>query len=105
VEVFLPSLRWIGFDPTNNSIATERHIACAVGRDYSDVPPSRGVYKGEAESVLAVGVRVSKARAAIAEPEFLRVARPLSRPTQSNRKSASGGAHEQQRLHQMQQQQ
>ena len=56
VEVFLPSLRWVGFDPTNNIIAGERHIVCAVGRDYSDVPPSRGVYKGEAESELAVGV-------------------------------------------------
>jgi transglutaminase-like putative cysteine protease len=103
VEVFLPSLRWIGFDPTNNSEATERHIACAIGRDYSDVPPSRGVYKGEAESVLAVGVRVSKARAALAEPEFLRVARPTAR---APRRIQTSAAHEQQqRLHQMQQQQ
>ncbi|HEX5262364.1 MAG TPA: transglutaminase family protein, partial [Phenylobacterium sp.] len=47
VEVFLPSLRWIGLDPTNDTMAGARHIACAVGRDYSDVPPSRGVYKGE----------------------------------------------------------
>ena len=33
VEVFLPSLRWVGFDPTNNILAGERHIAGAVGRD------------------------------------------------------------------------
>ena len=63
VEVFLPSLRWIGLDPTNNTIAGERHIACAIGRDYSDVPPSRGVYKGEAESQLHVGVSVQIGRA------------------------------------------
>ncbi|HPA40027.1 MAG TPA: transglutaminase family protein, partial [Phenylobacterium sp.] len=56
VEVFLPSTRWIGLDPTNNVMAGERHIAAAVGRDYADVPPSRGVYKGDAESQLAVGV-------------------------------------------------
>jgi transglutaminase-like putative cysteine protease len=56
VEVFLPSLRWIGLDPTNNIVAGERHIACAVGRDYSDVPPTRGVYKGAAHETLAVRV-------------------------------------------------
>jgi hypothetical protein len=74
VEVFLPSLRWVGFDPTNNTVAGERHVVCAIGRDYSDVPPSRGVYKGEAESQLGVGVSVRRARAALAEPEFLRLA-------------------------------
>lgn len=76
VEVFLPSLRWVGFDPTNNMMAGERHVAVAVGRDYGDVTPSRGVYKGDAESQLAVGVSVRRARAAVAEPEFLRMARP-----------------------------
>jgi transglutaminase-like putative cysteine protease len=76
VEVFLPSLRWVGLDPTNNLMAGERHVAVAIGRDYADVPPSRGVYKGEAESELAVGVSVRRARTAVAEPEFLRTARP-----------------------------
>ena len=104
VEVFLPSLRWIGFDPTNNTPATERHVACAVGRDYSDVPPSRGVYKGEADSQLAVGVTVRKARAAITEPEFLRVSAMSRGGGQANRR-VQGAAQHQQRLHQMQQQQ
>jgi transglutaminase-like putative cysteine protease len=103
VEVFLPSLRWLGLDPTNNTHAGERHITCAVGRDYSDVPPSRGVFKGEAESQLAVGVSVRKARAALTEPEFLRVTRPPPRGTPAERRGSA--AYEQQRLHQMQQQQ
>ena len=64
VEVFLPSLRWVGFDPTNNIMAGERHVVVAVGRDYGDVPPSRGVFKGEADSQLAVGVSVRQARSA-----------------------------------------
>ncbi|WP_425998762.1 transglutaminase family protein [Caulobacter sp. DWR1-3-2b1] len=76
VEVFLPSLRWVGFDPTNNMMTGERHVAVAVGRDYADVTPSRGVYKGDSDSELAVGVSVRRARAALAEPEFLRMARP-----------------------------
>jgi transglutaminase-like putative cysteine protease len=76
VEVYLPSLRWVGFDPTNNVVAGERHIIVAVGRDYNDVPPSRGVFKGDAESELMVAVSVRRARAAAAEPEFMRMARP-----------------------------
>jgi len=101
VEVFLPSLRWVGLDPTNNILAGERHIACAVGRDYSDVPPSRGVYKGEAESELAVGVTVRKARAAVSEPEFLRISQPAPRPGQ-RRAQYSGLAYDQQRQQQQQ---
>jgi transglutaminase-like putative cysteine protease len=100
VEVFLPSTRWIGLDPTNNIAAGERHIACAVGRDYSDVPPSRGVYKGEAESQLAVGVSVRKARAAPAEPEFLRVSQSAPARTGPRRPSPSAFLQEQQRQQQ-----
>jgi transglutaminase-like putative cysteine protease len=61
-------LGWVGFDPTNNLIAAERHIRVAIGRDYADVPPTRGIFKGEAEDELSVGVRVSLADAP-AEPD------------------------------------
>ncbi|WP_374471407.1 transglutaminase domain-containing protein [Phenylobacterium sp.] len=105
VEVFLPSTRWIGFDPTNNIEAGERHIACAIGRDYSDVPPSRGVYKGEAESQLAVGVSVRRARAAPAEPEFLRVSQTAMPRNGARRPGFSALLQEQQRQQQQQQQQ
>jgi transglutaminase-like putative cysteine protease len=101
VEVFLPSLRWVGLDPTNNILAGERHVACAIGRDYSDVPPSRGVYKGEAESELAVAVTVRKARAAVSEPEFLKMSQPAPRPGQ-RRGQFSGLAYDQQRQQQQQ---
>ncbi len=59
VEAWLPQMGWVGFDPTNNLPAGERHIRSAVGRDYRDVSPTRGVFKGEAESVLEVSVVVS----------------------------------------------
>jgi transglutaminase-like putative cysteine protease len=61
VEALLPELGWVGFDPTNNLLCGERHIRVAIGRDYADVPPTKGVFKGEAESELSVGVRVSMA--------------------------------------------
>lgn len=59
VEAWLPTLGWIGFDPTNDLIVRDRHIRTAIGRDYQDVPPTRGVFRGVADSELDVGVRVS----------------------------------------------
>jgi transglutaminase-like putative cysteine protease len=89
VEVFLPSLRWVGFDPTNNTATGERHVTVAVGRDYDDVPPSRGVFKGDAESELAVAVSVRQTRTAAAEPEFLRTGRPVISAAARRRQSAA----------------
>jgi len=59
IEAWLPQLGWVGFDPTNNTVAGHRHIAVAVGRDYDEVPPTRGVYKGGAGSQLSVAVSVT----------------------------------------------
>jgi len=83
VEAYLPSLGWLGFDPTNDIEAGERHIRVAVGRDYADVPPTRGTYKGEAESELAISVTVEPTQAPVRHEEFLRVARPLKQTPQS----------------------
>ena len=60
VEAFLPEAGWIGFDPTNNSFVSDNHIRIAIGRDYADVPPTRGTYKGNARSELTVGVYISE---------------------------------------------
>src|SRR5208282_3481119 len=54
VEAYLGEAGWVEFDPTNNLLGCERHIRVAVGRDYADVPPTRGVHRGEAESELRV---------------------------------------------------
>jgi transglutaminase-like putative cysteine protease len=89
VEVFLPSLRWVGLDPTNNTPAGERHVIVAIGRDYDDVPPSRGVFKGDAESELEVAVSVRQTRTAAAEPEFLRTGRPVISGSARRRLSAA----------------
>jgi transglutaminase-like putative cysteine protease len=59
VEACLPGLGWVGFDPTNNLISGERHIRTAIGRDYFDVPPTKGVFSGHSASELSVAVRVS----------------------------------------------
>ena len=59
VEALVPGHGWVGFDPTNNLVAGERHIRTATGRDYADVPPTKGMFKGSAASELAVTVRVA----------------------------------------------
>lgn len=63
LEALLPGLGWIGFDPTNNLVAGERHIRTAVGRDYADVSPTLGVMKGSGGSELQVRVRVTPSEA------------------------------------------
>jgi transglutaminase-like putative cysteine protease len=56
--VLLPHLGWVGFDPTNNLVAHHRHIRTAVGRDYADVPPTHGIFRGKTDSELYVAVHV-----------------------------------------------
>jgi transglutaminase-like putative cysteine protease len=58
IEAFLPELGWVGFDPTNDLVAAERHIRTAIGRDYADVPPTHGLFRGRTKSELTVAVRV-----------------------------------------------
>jgi len=53
-EAFLPSAGWVGFDPTHGELVGDHHIAVAVGRSYADVPPNRGVFRGEAEESIRV---------------------------------------------------
>ncbi len=67
IEALLPGLGWVGFDPTNNLIASDRHIRVAIGRDYADVPPTRGVFTGEGKGELAVDVVVELAEAPVLE--------------------------------------
>ena len=60
VECLLPDLGWIGFDPTNQTLADERHARIAVGRDYQDVSPTRGVLQGDGQGRLEVDVRMRR---------------------------------------------
>ena len=68
IEALVPRLGWVAFDPTNNLVGADRHIRVAVGRDYADVPPTRGVYKGDAQSELSVAVTVTPADRIAPEP-------------------------------------
>ena len=56
VESWFPGPGWVGFDPTNDTQCDVRHVRVAVGRDYADVPPTRGVFRGSTESTLRTRV-------------------------------------------------
>ena len=59
VEAMVPHLGWVGFDPTNALVAGNRHIRTALGRDYADVPPTKGIFLGRTASELYVAVQVT----------------------------------------------
>ena len=64
VEALLPpesgEPRWVGFDPTNRGFAGETHVKIGHGRNYQDVPPIRGVYRGPAAEDLDVAVSMRR---------------------------------------------
>ncbi|HTI72107.1 MAG TPA: transglutaminase family protein [Candidatus Limnocylindria bacterium] len=58
VEVFIPDIGWRALDPTHNRTADESYIKLAVGRDYSDVQPVRGRYRGNTKWSMQVEVQI-----------------------------------------------
>jgi transglutaminase-like putative cysteine protease len=51
---------WVAADPTNRGLAGERHVKIGHGRHYSDVPPIKGVYRGNATAELDASVRMTR---------------------------------------------
>ncbi|MEN9417421.1 MAG: hypothetical protein RI988_1041 [Pseudomonadota bacterium] len=52
----VPPDGWLDLDPTNDTVPATDHVRVAVGRDYGDVAPLRGVIRGGGTHVLTVGV-------------------------------------------------
>lgn len=57
---FGPVAGWIDMDPTRSGFATDDHVTVAFGRDYSDVPPNRGVWSGMASESIDVAVEITE---------------------------------------------
>lgn len=51
---------WWGIDPTNGVTVGERHVLVARGRDYADVAPLKGIYRGPTSELLAVTVELTR---------------------------------------------
>jgi transglutaminase-like putative cysteine protease len=56
VDVWDDESGWLALDPTHDREQTEAYVRVAVGRDYVDVPPTHGVFKGNASETLSVRV-------------------------------------------------
>jgi len=88
-EAFVPGVGWVAFDPTHGTLATEQYVTVAVGRSYADVPPNRGVYRGDASESIQVSVIIEvlqeRARLTPYSTAFERsrvLASPRSKPPQ-----------------------
>jgi len=60
-EAYLPPFGWVGFDPTNERLVDDGFVLVALGRDYGDVSPTRGLYRGAEAATLSVAVAVGAA--------------------------------------------
>ncbi len=57
-QVYDPESGWIGIDPTHNALAGEQYVRLGVGRDYKDVPPNKGVFRGHGTETMEVRVHL-----------------------------------------------
>jgi transglutaminase-like putative cysteine protease len=59
-SVYVPTIGWLDFDPTNNQRPHQQHITVAWGRDFSDVSPLKGVALGGGHHEVLVSVDVAR---------------------------------------------
>ena len=59
LSVYCPGQGWTDVDPTNNLWPSDRHVTVAIGRDYGDVSPIKGVFLGGGDHTMEVVVDVT----------------------------------------------
>jgi transglutaminase-like putative cysteine protease len=59
-EVFIEGLGWVGFDTANNVSPDDRYIRVALGRDYADAAPIKGLTRGVQNERLSVSIMISE---------------------------------------------
>jgi transglutaminase-like putative cysteine protease len=60
LDVFIPEFSWFGLDPTNDMTSSEKHVRVALGRDFDDISPVRGTFKGSGKQYLRVDVKMRR---------------------------------------------
>jgi len=66
IEVLVPGFGWVGYDPTHDRVADERYVKIAAGRDYADIRPVSGTYRGAQTKELRVEVYIRQSTPAAA---------------------------------------
>jgi transglutaminase-like putative cysteine protease len=101
-ELHFPSAGWLGFDPANRCQADNNFVKIAIGRDFRDVPPNKGVYRGQAAEKMKVEVHSEELKTVppeLAADRMRSLDVPILSPTRSAHREAA-----QQQEHQQQQQ-
>ncbi|MEQ1857862.1 MAG: transglutaminase family protein [Longimicrobiales bacterium] len=68
IEAWIPGFGWASFDPTHDRVADDRYVRLAIGRDYADIRPVNGTYRGAPTRSMKVDVTVREASHATATP-------------------------------------
>lgn len=71
VEAYVKGSGWSGFDPSRGCLTDLSYVTNCVGRDYADCPPTRGVYRGNAQGTLRHAVQVRPAEEPAQEDHFV----------------------------------
>jgi transglutaminase-like putative cysteine protease len=79
-DVWLEGHGWVSFDVTHTNFAASEHCRLAVGRDYLDACPVRGVRQGGGAEAMEVVVRVSHPDAKGALLQSMVIERPFIEP-------------------------
>jgi transglutaminase-like putative cysteine protease len=58
--LYIPDLDWVEFDATNNLLVDDQHIRVAVGRDFADVTPLKGIIYSAGKHSMEVSVDVNR---------------------------------------------
>ena len=61
IELHSPTAGWVPFDPTHNRAVDDRYVVVGHGRHYDDVPPNKGIFRGNADEILKTEVRTQAA--------------------------------------------
>ena len=57
-EIFIPHYGWKAWDPTHDRVADTRYIKLAIGRDYGDIKPVSGTFRGRGSQHMEVEVQI-----------------------------------------------
>ena len=60
IEVYIPGYGWKGYDPTHQRETDTRYVKLAVGRDYGDIRPVGGTFRGKGTRKMVVEVSVQR---------------------------------------------
>ena len=58
IALYIPELEWVEFDATNNLLVDDKHVRVAVGRDFADITPLKGIVYSVGKQTMKVSVDV-----------------------------------------------